>query len=370
MTLLTAALIVRDEEAVLDECLASIREVVDEIVVVDTGSVDHTCEAARSHGARVFHHPWNDDFAEARNVALDHVTGDWVLYIDADERLVDPDRQKVEGLLTDADATAFRLLLHPEERASAYLEYRIWRNDPAIRFEGIIHETVVPAIVRLAEREHRPVRIADLVLRHVGYEGDQRHKHLRNLPLLRREMRRNPTNLFVRHHLFRVLHGLGEHEEADSVLLDALSLVEEAAAGGPFDASGVLILSDAIRLREAQGQDAGGLLALALERYPDNCAFLVLAARRLMAEQRFEAAIESVERVLAIAARGEPSVVAYDRRLLGETPHEIKALCLFRLGRYSEAAAQYALASELAPDDLSYRVKRDLAAGRARHTQV
>jgi hypothetical protein len=257
VTLLTAALIVRDEEAVLDECLASIREVVDEIVVVDTGSVDHTCEAARSHGARVFHHPWNDDFAEARNVALDHVTGDWVLYIDADERLVDPDRQKVEGLLTDADATAFRLLLHPEERASAYLEYRIWRNDPAIRFEGIIHETVVPAIVRLAEREHRPVRIADLVLRHVGYEGDQRHKHLRNLPLLRREMRRNPTNLFVRHHLFRVLHGLGEHEEADSVLLDALSLVEEAAAGGPFDASGVLILSDAIRLREAQGQDAG-----------------------------------------------------------------------------------------------------------------
>ena len=129
-------------------------------------------------------------------------------------------------------------------------------------------------------------------------------------------------------------------------------------------------MSDAIRLREAQGQDAGGLLALALERYPDNCAFLVLAARRLMAEQRFEAAIESVERVLAIAARGEPSVVAYDRRLLGETPHEIKALCLFRLGRYSEAAAQYALASELAPDDLSYRVKRDLAAGRARHTQV
>lgn len=363
--LLTAALIVRDEEAVLDECLASIHEVVDEIVVVDTGSVDGTCETALRYGARLLHHRWKDDFAEARNVALDHAGGDWVLYIDADERLVDPDRRRIEALLADSDAAAFRILLHPELRASAYVEYRIWRNDPAIRFEGIIHESVVPAIVRLANRERRPIRTADLVLRHVGYEGDQRLKHLRNLPLLRRELARNPTNLFVRHHLFRVLRGLGHEEEAEAVLIEALSLVEAGERSGSIDELGALIFGEAIRRRGALGEETGELVTHALALYPENCAFLVMEARRLMAQRRFEAAIERVERVLEIARRQEPSMVAYDRRLLGETPHEIKALCLFRLGRYAEAATEYAKASELAPEDASYRVKRDLAAAMA-----
>ncbi|HXR55083.1 MAG TPA: glycosyltransferase [Acidimicrobiales bacterium] len=363
--MLTAALIVRDEEAVLDECLASIHEVVDEIVVVDTGSVDATCETALRYGARLFRHRWNDDFAEARNVALDHAVGQWVLYIDADERLVDPDRQRVEALLAGSDAAAFRIRLHPELRASAYVEYRIWRNDPTIRFQGIIHESVVPAIERLAKRERRPIRTADLVLRHVGYEGDQRRKHLRNLPLLRRELQRNPTNLFVRHHLFRVLHGLGHEEEADAVLLEALWLVDAGERSGSIDELGALILGEAIRRRGASGEDTGELLAHGLQLYPENCAFLVLEARRLMAQQRYEPAIELVERVLEIAGRAEPSIVAYDMRLLGETPHEIKALCLFRLGRYAEAATEYAKASELAPENASYRVKRDLAAAMA-----
>jgi glycosyltransferase involved in cell wall biosynthesis len=364
--LLTAALIVRDEEAVLEECLASIREVVDEIVVVDTGSVDSTCDTALRFGARLFHHRWNEDFAEARNVALGHVRGEWVLYIDADERLVDPDRRAVEALLAGSDAAAFRILLHPEQRASAYLEYRIWRNDPTIRFEGIIHESVVPAIVRLANRERRPILTADLVLRHVGYEGDQRPKHLRNLPLLRRELERNPTNLFVRHHLFRVLEGLGHDEEAESVLLEAFSLVEAGERNGSVDELGALIFAEVIRRRGTRGEDAEELLSRALGLYPENCAFLVLEARRLVAQKRFEAAIGRAERVLEIAARQEPSILAYDMRLLGEAPHEIKALCLFRLERYAEAAAEYAKAWELAPEDISYRVKRDLAAARAR----
>lgn len=363
--LLTAALIVRDEAAVLEECLASIRDVVDEIVVVDTGSLDATCEIALRFGARLFHHPWNDDFAEARNVALDQVRSDWVLYIDADERLVDADRERVEALLAGSDAAAFRILLHPRVRASAYFEFRIWRNDPAIRFVGIIHETVVPAIVGLAEREHRRIETADLVLRHIGYEGDQRRKHLRNLPLLRRELERNPTNLFVRHHLFRVLEGLEREEEAESVLLEALSLVDAHEADGSNDLLGTLIFRDVIRRRAERGEDVAELLARALSLYPDNCAFLVLEADRLVGERRFEAAIERADRVLEIAALGPRSIVAYDTRLLGETPHEIKALCFFRLERYAESAAEYAKAAELAPGEISYGAKRDVAAARA-----
>src|SRR5690606_29929897 len=84
----SAALIVRDEAAMIGGCLESLRGHVDEIVVVDTGSADATPQIVASYGARLLHHEWNGDFSAARNRALDAVSGDWILYIDADERLV------------------------------------------------------------------------------------------------------------------------------------------------------------------------------------------------------------------------------------------------------------------------------------------
>src|SRR5262245_45615808 len=137
--LLSASLIVRDESTVLDECLASIRGIVDEVVVVDTGSVDDSAEIAARYGARVIRRPWLDDFAEARNVGLDAAEGEWILYVDADERLAPTDRATVERLLRDADEVAFRVLLRPDLRSTPYLEYRLWRHDPRIRFRGQIH---------------------------------------------------------------------------------------------------------------------------------------------------------------------------------------------------------------------------------------
>src|SRR5262245_26176839 len=87
----SAALIVKNEEHFLPGCLASLERCVDEVVVVDTGSSDASVDIATSAGARLFHHKWENDFAAARNVGLDAVSSDWVLYIDADERLRLPD---------------------------------------------------------------------------------------------------------------------------------------------------------------------------------------------------------------------------------------------------------------------------------------
>ena len=79
-------MIVRDEEKVLGDCLRSIRDHVDEIVITDTGSTDRSREIAGEFGARVLEQPLQDDFSAARNHSLDAATGDWILYIDADER--------------------------------------------------------------------------------------------------------------------------------------------------------------------------------------------------------------------------------------------------------------------------------------------
>src|SRR4029077_18021100 len=85
--LLSAAIIVKDEADHLDACLSSLHGLVDEIVVVDTGSTDGSVAVAERHGAVVAHEPWRGDFSAPRNRSLDLATGDWILYIDADERV-------------------------------------------------------------------------------------------------------------------------------------------------------------------------------------------------------------------------------------------------------------------------------------------
>ncbi len=81
-------MIVRDEEEMLPRCLAAVADAVDEIIIVDTGSVDRTIEIARSFGAQVIEREWTGSFSDARNASFDAATGDWILYLDADEVLV------------------------------------------------------------------------------------------------------------------------------------------------------------------------------------------------------------------------------------------------------------------------------------------
>ncbi len=82
---LSACLMVKNEEQNIERCLKSIINVVDEIVVIDTGSTDRTMKIALSYGARIFEHPWENNFSLHRNQSIDHAQGEWVLIIDADE---------------------------------------------------------------------------------------------------------------------------------------------------------------------------------------------------------------------------------------------------------------------------------------------
>jgi glycosyltransferase involved in cell wall biosynthesis len=366
--LLSAALIVRDEASMLAPCLESIEPLVDEIVVVDTGSVDETPAIAARFGARVIHHPWHHDFAEARNVSLDASTGQWILYIDADERVVSGDRAYVETLLTDSPDVAFRLLLKPTLESTAYREYRLWRHDDRIRFEGVIHEKVVPAIHRVADDEGRGIGLADIVLQHVGYEGDQTHKHLRNLPLLRRQLAAEPGNLFVRHHLARVLEALGETDEADRVLERAVALARADSFGDPL---GALVLADLIRRRRDERTDVTSLLAEARSAYPTNCVLLFHEGEDLMAKGDYEQAADRFDQLLRVDLSSLPvDGPAYEERLLGDIALERRALALFRSGRYAEAAESYAEAAALVPSNPAYRVKWQLAQARAQRGGV
>lgn len=196
---LTVCVIARNEEKFLGQCLASIRGLAHQIILVDTGSTDRTVEIAREHGADVHASAWREDFSAARNAALERATGDWILMLDADEELP-PDQHA--RLIEDAkhpEVIALRLPLINrglEAEGPSYVP-RFFRNAPGICFYGRIHEQVFPSLVVLAKAWGLKTGFGSARIAHHGYSAEmvrERNKIERNLRLLRLALAENPTD--------------------------------------------------------------------------------------------------------------------------------------------------------------------------------
>lgn len=352
-----AALIVRNEERFIEGCLRSIADAVDDIVVVDTGSSDRTVEIAASFGVRLFHFVWRDDFAAARNHALDAVRADWVLYIDADERLsLPPGGRLTDGLAPDA--VAARLQFHPRLRTTPYREVRLFRHDPRIRFAGAIHETVMPALEALRDAGQGRFVDSAATITHLGYEGDLAAKHRRNLPMLRAAVSRAPQRLYYWNHLAETLEAVGEIEEALDATARGLDVGRNRAQDrGTRMMTAQLALTRA-RLLRAADDDAEPAITEGLAVWPSHWGLLFMRARILLDRGRNEAALALVDgwRHRDRTTLWDPEI-AFDERMLGAQSHELAGIALLRLGRRVEAAAAFALAATEEPDEPSYRIK-------------
>lgn len=174
--MLSLSMIVRDEADRLERCLASVAGFVDEMVLLDTGSVDDTVAIAERCGAVVHRLPWPGDFAPARNEALKHVHGDWVLVLDADEVLSEQAREPLRQLMADPDVLLINLLRH--ELGAAMAPYsnvsRLFRRHPDIRWSRRYHAMVDDSVAALLAHEPR-WRLADCpvpALLHDGYRPE------------------------------------------------------------------------------------------------------------------------------------------------------------------------------------------------------
>lgn len=263
----TACLIVRDCAAVLADCLASVRPFVDELVVLDTGSVDGTPAVAEAAGALLLRTAWADDFAAARNAALRRCTGDWVLSLDADEVAAGVPAWLAPMLAAcGEELDALTLLIRnadgPDARGLAgHREVKLFRRD-RIRWTGRVHERPVrlaggePVIAALPEQT--------LHLVHAGYSDPE---------LVRAKAERNAR--LCRLQLDDLVRELAEPEEIARAALDLGR--SELAAGRPESAVGAL--------RQARDGAVGGpvwswatdfLVRLAIEQQrPDEATWLV-----------------------------------------------------------------------------------------------
>lgn len=201
-TKLSLCMIVKDEEDLLPECLRSVDGLIDELCVVDTGSTDRTLEILGEASARVVERPWTGDFSAARNASLEMATGEWVLFLDADERLSPALVAEIRAVLDDPAAGAATVILRNPLPNGAVREaplLRLFRNDPSIRFRYRIHEDITDPVTRYLETHHLQLRRLSGRVDHLGYireRATQKDKKTRDIEILRACVQDDPEDFY------------------------------------------------------------------------------------------------------------------------------------------------------------------------------
>lgn len=231
---ISACIITKNEEHNLPDCLDSLKLWVDEICLADTGSTDGTVALAEEYGCKVSLVDWNDSFADARNASLDMAEKEWILVIDADERLQQGCGPLLRQLIGDQSSQAY--LIYQDNPVSqggvqSIAIPRLFRNRKEIRFSRKVHESVMESLIELS---YGQPDVVDVHLNHVGYSVDQiQHgdKNERNKRLLRLELDERPSDLFAHYKFAQTLTSPQERHERGEVYEKAVILADSIPPG-------------------------------------------------------------------------------------------------------------------------------------------
>jgi glycosyltransferase involved in cell wall biosynthesis len=299
---LSLCMIVKDEEEMLPRCLAAAAPAVDEIVIVDTGSSDRTIEIAREFGATVIERAWTGSFADARNASFDAATGDWLMFLDADEVLVGEDAERLRALRGQTWREAFYLTEISwtgelgDGTAATHTALRVFRARPEYRFTGRLHEQIADTLpTHLPER----IRSTDIRVEHFGYLGavrDAKEKSRRNIELLLRQRDDDVPTPFLHFNLGSEYGAVGDSRAALAEFERAWELIENDVEGRTWGFMPALAnrLVRALRIC-GRHEDCIARAQDGLLRYPGFTDLVYEHASALLALGRTEEAIARFE---------------------------------------------------------------------------
>lgn len=225
MKTLALVMIVKNEDQVIGRCLDSVQKLVDEMIILDTGSTDQTKMIAQSYGAKVYEWEWNNNFSYARNAALEHSTCDWILVLDADEYINNDCSEAIRQFINNENAIGKVKRVDQfigDDGTLSHVQSYISRLFPSeIRYEGSIHEQLVSDLPR--------IKIA-VELYHDGYMNK---KSDRNIPILQAEITKNPHDAYFHFQLAKEYRGIDNHAFAYEHLKKAYSLVGRSDSYAP-----------------------------------------------------------------------------------------------------------------------------------------
>jgi len=183
-------MITKNEEKLLEKSIASVKSIVDEIIIVDTGSKDHTKEIARKFTNKVFGFKFKDDFSEVRNFCISKATKKWILVLDADERINEKDLVKIKKLVKNKRYLGYRFIQKTKIKDKEYVRgiCRLFQNNKGIRFVYPIHETVKNSIKELKGR----IGSSGVVIEHLfRYNKDKKKLYFK---LIKKKIKRFPDS--------------------------------------------------------------------------------------------------------------------------------------------------------------------------------
>ena len=375
----SACMIVKNEERCVERCIRSMLDIVDELLVVDTGSVDKTRQIAQKLGAKIWDFAWKDDFAAAKNEALAHATGDWVLFLDADEwfegRSAQNLLQFLRALPPGTEAVSVRRVerMNAAEAPVYTPATRAFLNSPDIRYYGAIHEHLLRGGRPLNTVNAPPDKVA---LEHDGYAGPVgRSKAKRNLQILQRLADGGDDDPMLPYYLGQTLLPLHLYPEAFRRYTDFL---ERETGASPVALRAMLGCEEALRRMGPagfSGQEAwraarGQLARQALERFPLHPTAQLIAGNAQFELGSPADALPHYQKAVALRA-GFTEDGGYSETLADQSYPGVYlriAAALRGEGRLEEAEASCEKALDLAPE-LSGAAEEYLRCTRNREAQ-
>lgn len=299
----------------LPDCLDSVRGLADEIVLVDTGSTDRTRTIARAHRARILRVPWTDDFSAARNASLEAARGEFVLVLDADERLAPEAHEAIRRIMreepADAPPTVHLPLIDNRDAAGHALGAdfmpRLWRNRAELRFTGRVHERVGRGVPGLRRAFDARIRIV-----HLGYDparAAERGKRARNRALLEAERAERPDDPVIAFYLAKEDYAEGHDAEALRGFLAAIA----GGVGANLALSSTVFATECLR-NLGRFEEAIAFAREGLARAPDYGDLWFVAGQTALEAGDVEQAIELLRNAwrvpadIAATAFRDPSV--------------------------------------------------------------
>ena len=219
---ISACVIVKNEEVEIEQWIKNMQLCSDEQIVVDTGSTDRTVEIAKTYGVKIYHYIWQNDFAAAKNFAIEQANGDWIIFLDADEQFNTTSVANVRSVikkknekLEAVDAIMCTIINIDKDQHNIelgrFLNVRLFRNSPELRYVGRIHEEI-----RHKNRELQLAIEAEVLeIYHTGYSMERvQNKIKRNLKLLQAEIKENGESDKHYRYLSDCYHALGKNKQA------------------------------------------------------------------------------------------------------------------------------------------------------------
>lgn len=294
---ISACLIAKNEENNIAKCFESYKDIVNEIILVDTGSTDRTVEVAKQYGAKIFFYRWDNNFAAAKNFALDKARGQWIIFLDADEYFEQRSAQVLPGLLRKVDTSKHNAIgckiinIDTDQNnkvIDSFLNIRVFKNDKNIRYRSNVHE----ALYNKKGRIHVLALYDEITIYHTGYStGIVKTKAERNLIILLENIEKNGEQPRDYRYLCDCYLSTGDYENC--IKYGRLH-IESGVRPIGYESKVYKNIIDALYLKKAPKTEIELEIKNAITVFPKHPNFYYVYGFFLHQEKRYEEALQNL----------------------------------------------------------------------------